>query len=290
MVDEVPALGGGPAAVEMLRRGNEATVLRALFTLAEGPGAALPDGEVALEGIRDYVHRAVPLEQVLRGVRIGHAMTTEAFLRACTDLVDLEVAVSEVTAVSRELFSYVDGLTDAMIRTYLSEHEAWSTTAAAARATVVAALLSDDASTDTDVGEASRTLGLRPATRPRGGGGVVPLAGRRRGAAGGGGRGAEGPGRHQDAGGAGRLRAGVGLGRGGAGRRAQGRFVRGPWRRTCRHGGCTQPSGRRPRASRASAAPTVRPSRPRGSSGCAARPGGPPGTRARTPTSPSSPC
>ncbi|MCQ6248373.1 helix-turn-helix domain-containing protein [Streptomyces malaysiensis] len=157
IVGEVPALGGGPAAVEMLRRGNEATTLRALFTLLEGPAAALPTDEAILEGIREFVHRAVPLERVLHGVRVGHAATTEAFLRACTELVDPEVAVDEVTAISRELFSYVDELSDTMIRGYLVEHEVWSTSAAAARADIVRSLLSDPATTD--AGEASRTLG-----------------------------------------------------------------------------------------------------------------------------------
>ncbi|MEY9844615.1 PucR family transcriptional regulator [Streptacidiphilus sp. MAP5-3] len=157
IVGEVPALGGSPIGVELLRRGNEATTLRALFTLVEGPAVAPPIGEATLEGIREFVHRAVPLERVLHGVRIGHAATTEAFLRACAELVDPEAAVDEVTAVSRELFSYVDELSDAMIRTYLVEHEVWSTSAAAARADIVRSLLSD--ATTTDVGEASRALG-----------------------------------------------------------------------------------------------------------------------------------
>ncbi|MGV9851268.1 PucR family transcriptional regulator [Streptomyces sp. NPDC003442] len=157
IVGEVPVLGGSPAAVEMLRRGNEATTLRALFTLVEGPAAAPPTGEAILEGIREFVHRAIPLERVLHGVRVGHAATTEAFLRACAELADPEEAVDEVTAVSRELFSYVDDLSDTMIRTYLVEHEVWSTSAAAARADLVRSLLSDAAATD--VGEASRVLG-----------------------------------------------------------------------------------------------------------------------------------
>lgn len=157
IVDDVPALGGSPAAVELLRRGNESTTLRALLAVAEGPGAALPDAEATLEGIREFVHRAVPLERVLQGVRVGHAATTEAFLRACTELADPEVAVDEVTAISRELFSYVDDLSDTMIRTYLAEHEVWSTSAAAARADVVRSLLGDSATVD--VGEASRALG-----------------------------------------------------------------------------------------------------------------------------------
>ncbi|MEY9929635.1 DNA-binding PucR family transcriptional regulator [Catenulispora sp. GP43] len=157
IVAEVPVLGGSPAGVAMLRRGNEATTLRALFALVEGPGATAPADEATLEGIREFVHRAVPLGMVLRGVRIGHAATTEAFLRACAELVAPEAAVDEVTAVSRELFSYVDGLSEEMIRAYLAEHEVWSTSAAAARADIVRSLLNDDATTDVD--EASRVLG-----------------------------------------------------------------------------------------------------------------------------------
>ena len=159
IVEEVPSLGGSPVAVEMLRRGNDVTTLRALFTLVEGAGtaAAQPADEAILEGIREFVHRAVPLEQVLQGVRIGHAATTEALLRACAEVVDPVVAVDEVTAISGELFAYVDDLSGTMIRTYLAEHEVWTTSAAAARADIVRSLLSD--STTTDVGGASQALG-----------------------------------------------------------------------------------------------------------------------------------
>ncbi|MFI5952849.1 PucR family transcriptional regulator [Cryptosporangium sp. NPDC051539] len=157
IVSEVPALGGSPSAVEMLRRGNEATTLHVLFTLVDGPAAAAPAGAATLESVRELVHRAVPLDQVLRGVRVGHAATTEAFLQACAELVDPDTAAGEITAVSRDLFSSVDGLADAMIRTYLVEHEAWSTSVAAARADLVRSLL-DDTRTP-DHGEASRVLG-----------------------------------------------------------------------------------------------------------------------------------
>ena len=157
IVDEVPALGGSPAAIEMLRRGNETTTFGALVTLLDGPAAKPLTDEAALESIREFVHRAVPLEQVLHGVRVGHAATTEAFLRACAELVEPDEAVDEVTAISRELFSYVDDLADTMIRTYLVEHEAWSTSAAAARADLVRSLLSGDATVNID--EASRVLG-----------------------------------------------------------------------------------------------------------------------------------
>jgi hypothetical protein len=157
IVGEVSALGGSAASVELLRRGNEVTTLRALVTLVEGHVADPSTGEATLEGIREFVHRGIPLEQVLHGVRVGHAATTEAFLRACVELVDPEAVVDEVTAISRELFSYVDDLSDTMIRTYLVEHEVWSTSAAAARADIVRSLLGGAATTD--VGEASRVLG-----------------------------------------------------------------------------------------------------------------------------------
>lgn len=157
IVSDVPVLGGSPAGVAMLRRGNEATTLWALFALVEGQAATPPTDEATLEGIREFVHRGVPLEQVLHGVRIGHAATTDAFMRACAELVDPEAAVDELAAVSRELFSYVDDLSDTMIRTYLVEHEVWSTSAAAARADIVRSLLRGPATTD--VGEASRALG-----------------------------------------------------------------------------------------------------------------------------------
>ena len=157
IVEEVPSLGGSAVAVEMLRRGNDVTTLRALSTLVEGAAAAPPADEAILEGIREFVHRAVPLEQVLQGVRIGHAATTEALLRACAEMVDPAVAVDEVTAISGELFAYVDDLSDTMIRTYLAEHEVWTTSAAAARADIVRSLLSDSATTD--IGGASHALG-----------------------------------------------------------------------------------------------------------------------------------
>ena len=164
IVGEVPVLGGSPAGVAMLGRGNEATTLWALFALLEGQAAAPPTDEATLEGVREFVHRGVSLEQLLHGVRVGHAATTEAFLQACAKLVDPQAAVDEVTAVSRELFSYVDHLSDTMIRTYLVEHEVWSTSAAAARADIVRSLLADDgadadADAATDIAEASRVLG-----------------------------------------------------------------------------------------------------------------------------------
>ena len=157
IIDEVPALGGTAAAIAALRRGNEATTLKALLSLVDDTATASTPDPATLESIREFVHAGVPLETVLRGVRIGHAATTEAFLQASSQLIESRFAVEEVTAISRDLFSYVDDLADTMIQTYLAEHEVWSTSAAAARAETVRSLLMPSASIDISV--ASRALG-----------------------------------------------------------------------------------------------------------------------------------
>ncbi|MFD9891411.1 PucR family transcriptional regulator [Amycolatopsis sp. NPDC059027] len=157
ILKEVPSLGGGAGARERLRRGTEASAVQVLAALAGPSGERPPISEPTAEGMREYVHRAIPLEQVLRGLRIAHALTTEAFHRACAELLDPSAVIEELTAVTQELFGRIDKLTDAMIREYLTEHAAWSVSTAAARAGAVRALLSDSPPADTE--QASRTLG-----------------------------------------------------------------------------------------------------------------------------------
>lgn len=146
ILDEVPVLGGSPAAFEMLRRGNQATTLNALVALAvsgddvEGL-ITLAAREPTLAGVREFVRRAIPLEHVLHGVRIGHAATTAAFHSACVELCPASALGRELPAITRELFRYVDELSGAMIDEYLAEHEVWTTSAAAVRADVVRSIL-----------------------------------------------------------------------------------------------------------------------------------------------------
>lgn len=157
ILTEVPSIGGGAAARERLRRSTQATAVRLLAALAGQSGELPPISEPTAEGMREYVHRGIPLAHVLRGLRIAQARTTEAFHRACAELLDPSAAAEELTAVTQDLFDRVDKLTDAIIGEYLSEHAAWSVSTAAARAGVVRALLSDSPPADTE--QASRTLG-----------------------------------------------------------------------------------------------------------------------------------
>ncbi|MDH6117036.1 hypothetical protein ABH930_000455 [Kitasatospora sp. GAS204A] len=156
IVAEVPPLDGGGAAIEVLRRGSEAATLHSLLRLAE-PSAQFPAvTDESLDGIRDFVHRSIPLDRVLRAIRVGHADLAGAFLRACERLVEPARLTHEMAAVIDELFGFVDAFTDAMTRKYLTERDRWVTSQAAARVETVHALLADAV---VDVGAASRTLG-----------------------------------------------------------------------------------------------------------------------------------
>lgn len=156
IAEEVPLFNGGGAATEALRRGSEAATLHSLLRLAEPSAEFPPVSDESLDGIQDYVHRAIPLYRVLRAIRIGHAALAQAFIRACERLVEPARLTHEMKAVNDELFAYVDAFTDAMTKKYLEEHDRWTTSAAAARVATVHALLAD---TVVDTGAAARTLG-----------------------------------------------------------------------------------------------------------------------------------
>jgi hypothetical protein len=153
---EIPPFTGGSTADEVLRRGSEAASLQALLVLAEPSADLAPVSDASLDGIRDFVRRNIPLDRVLRAIRIGHAQLAQAYLRACEQLVGPERLGQEMKHVSDELFRFVDGFSDGMAQEYLAEYHRWVTSAAATRAAAVRALLAGEA---TDVAAASRTLG-----------------------------------------------------------------------------------------------------------------------------------
>ncbi|SEO87534.1 PucR family transcriptional regulator [Amycolatopsis saalfeldensis] len=153
---EIPPFTGGSTADEVLRRGSEAASLRALLVLAEPSANLAPVSDAALAGIRDFVRRNIPLDRVLRAIRIGHAQLAQAYLRACEELAAPDRLGWEMKRVSDELFRFVDGFSDGMTQEYLAEYDRWVTSAAATRAATVRALLAGET---TDVAAASRTLG-----------------------------------------------------------------------------------------------------------------------------------
>ncbi|TCK26848.1 PucR family transcriptional regulator [Pseudonocardia endophytica] len=156
IVREIPQFGGGNSPFEMLRKGTESSVVRALLLFAQPDAGLATITDESLEGIREFVRRGISLDGVLRGIRLGHAEMAHAFLRACEALVAPDRLADEMKAISDELFAFVDGFADAMTREYLAEYDRWTTSAAATRAETVRTILAGD---DVDVAAASRVLG-----------------------------------------------------------------------------------------------------------------------------------
>ena len=89
--------------------------------------------EEALEGDRDFARRGVSLDQVLRGIRLGHSLMAHGFLEAAAALVEEQLRPAEMKRTSELLFEYIDDFASSMATEYLSERDRWVTSAAAER-------------------------------------------------------------------------------------------------------------------------------------------------------------
>ena len=121
IVEKVPEHGGGAAQVDVLRRAVEASILLGLRGLMQDTPPT-DDGiaAAAVEGAADLARRGVPLDAVLRGVRIGHAFLH----RALTDVVDREpeaIRTGEAHRLSELLFAYADVQASRVAEEYLAE-------------------------------------------------------------------------------------------------------------------------------------------------------------------------
>ena len=147
---------GGQEEFESLRMGPESSVIRALIWLGPG-GDDLPAITAeALQGDIDFVRRGMPLDRVLRGIRLGHAEMTKAFLDSCSVLVPEKDRARQMQVISAGLFRYIDEFSADMAETYLAERERWTVSAAAAKAETIRQILDG---TCADKAEASRDLG-----------------------------------------------------------------------------------------------------------------------------------
>src|SRR5687767_10290469 len=133
VIGQVPAHGGGRTPFEMLRRSVEASLLAALVGLL---GDVRPTPELvpveAVEGNAELVRRGVPLDLVLRGVRIGHARMHERLM----DVIGAEpepARTVESRRVGELLFSYADVHASRMAEEYIAERDRWQASTEAAR-------------------------------------------------------------------------------------------------------------------------------------------------------------
>lgn len=156
IVDKVPEHGGGAAPVDLLRRAVEASTLLGLQGLLEDrPPTDDRIAAAAINGAADLARRGVPLDTVLRGVRIGHAFLH----RALIEIVDRQpesIRTGEVHRVSELLFAYADVQASRVAEEYFAERARLQADQEATRRQVVDDLMADR---PIDPEEASLALG-----------------------------------------------------------------------------------------------------------------------------------
>lgn len=156
IIAEMPAFSGGEEAFQTLRMGTEAATLQGMLLVAAREPTPVEPSEESREGNRDFVRRKIPLQQVLRGIRLGHSMLAHALLDAASTAVAEPLRSQEMKRASDRLFAYIDDFSSSMASEYLTEHDRWITSAAAERAELVRSILEGSR---VSVPEASATLG-----------------------------------------------------------------------------------------------------------------------------------
>ncbi|MFJ9377277.1 PucR family transcriptional regulator [Streptomyces sp. NPDC101455] len=155
-IARMPELGGGPAPFATLRATVESTVLLALRGLLEdlSPRDEAITEEAAAGGA-EFARRGIPLDRVLRGVRIGHARLHQALAAAIATLPEPDRR-TESRRVSDLLFAYADAHASLVAEEYLAERAHWKAGREAERRRVVERLLTGK---DVPAAAASTTLG-----------------------------------------------------------------------------------------------------------------------------------
>lgn len=157
IVRQVPE-HGTPGALPPFRRAVEATVLTALHALLTEPRPTtdlVPPEAVA--GNAELARRNVPLDRVLRGVRLGHAHLHARLMDALNREPEAAPRARETHRVSELLFVYADLQASRLAEEYVAERDRWRRSTEAARRRTV-----DDLLAGRPVGGgavAARTLG-----------------------------------------------------------------------------------------------------------------------------------
>jgi PucR C-terminal helix-turn-helix domain/GGDEF-like domain len=157
IIERIPEHGGGTAPYLTLRASVESTVLLALRGLLE-EAAPLPGTAVSHEASKagaEFARRAIPLDLVLRGIRIGHAHLHRALIAAISPLPASERR-REDHRVTDLLFTYADAHASLLAEEYLAERARWEAGQTAERHRVIETLLAGGPLDET---AASATLG-----------------------------------------------------------------------------------------------------------------------------------
>jgi hypothetical protein len=157
IIQRVPEHGGGTAPYLTLRASVESTVLLALRGLLE-EAAPLPGTTFSQEASKagaEFARRAIPLDRVLRGIRIGHAHLHRALIAAISQLPASERR-GEDHRVTDLLFTYADAHASLLAEEYLAQRARWEAGQTAERHRVIETLLAGE---PLDEAAASATLG-----------------------------------------------------------------------------------------------------------------------------------
>lgn len=130
----------GEGGLDVLRTGTESTILQLLMMLAE-PDGATPATSESLSGIADFVRRRVSLEEMLRGIALGHAVIAAAVLTECGRLGDPSNRHEQMRALSQRMFVFFDAFSSQMSATYREEEIRWEQSESVSRLALVDALL-----------------------------------------------------------------------------------------------------------------------------------------------------
>ena len=136
---EIPG-HAGDGGFDVLRMGTESTTLQLLIALAgaEIETAVTPE---SLGGIPDFVRRRVSLDEMLRGIALGHSVIAAAFLAECVRLGDAENRHEQMRTLSQRMFVFFDVFSTQMAAFYREEEARWAQSDAASRLGIVRQVL-----------------------------------------------------------------------------------------------------------------------------------------------------
>jgi PucR C-terminal helix-turn-helix domain/GGDEF-like domain len=158
--DELPELDGDEDLATATLQSSRSILSLFLATLESD----LSVGEVepppqALAYAREFVHRGLSVETLIRTYQVGQACFYRCFAEEVRDsLDDPEAVATAMEQGARWTFEFVEGLLPGLLRHYAQERDRWVRSAAAVRRETVRALL---AGGTRDPHEASARLGYR---------------------------------------------------------------------------------------------------------------------------------
>lgn len=125
---------------DVLRMGTESTTMQLLMTLA-GDELDAPVTSDSLGGIPEFVRRGVSLDELLRGIQLGHSVIAAAFLAECARLGDAGHRHEQMRTLSQQTFAFFDAFSTQMATSYREEQIRWTQSEAASRLTIVQELV-----------------------------------------------------------------------------------------------------------------------------------------------------